>query len=47
MSSKKVATPIFRSAVSGEFVTERFAKSHPRETVKESPPKPAGKPSKR
>lgn len=29
----------FRSAVSGQFVTPRFAASHPRTTVHEAPPK--------
>jgi hypothetical protein len=35
-----------RSAVSGKFVTERFAVSHPKTTVRETiktPPKPKGK----
>ena len=49
MSKRKSHTG-HRSSVSGEFVTEKYAKSHPRTTQKESIPNPGRgdtKPSKR
>jgi hypothetical protein len=34
---KKPTKPVdYRSAVDGQFVTEKYAKKHPRETVKET-----------
>lgn len=33
----------YRSAVTGQYVTPRFAQSHPRTTVHEAPPKPSKK----
>lgn len=45
MSSKKPATQEnHRSAVTGRYVTERYAETHPRTTVTErgpAPPKPS------
>jgi hypothetical protein len=38
--SKNKSTPSFRSAVSGQFVTEKYANSHKATTVKETPSKP-------
>ena len=34
------ANVVHRSAIDGEFVTEAYAKKHPKTTVKESMPKP-------
>ncbi len=45
MSSKKPpVTPDYRSAKTGQFVTEQFAKRHPSTTVREiNPPPKKGK----
>lgn len=42
-SSSKSAGGRARSAVSGEFVTKDYAKSHPKTTVTERTSKPASK----
>lgn len=36
----------YRSAKTGEFVTEQYAKKHPDTTVKERNPRPASPPKK-
>jgi hypothetical protein len=33
----------YRDAGDGQYVTKRYAESHPKTTVKESPPKPTKK----
>lgn len=33
---KSKATPKYRSAISGHYVSEAYAKSHPKTTVKET-----------
>ena len=49
MSKKPPVTPDYRSAVDGRFVSEDYAKKHPRTTVREinPPPKPSGGGKKR
>jgi|GEM_PF-5308176 len=39
-NSKSAPPPQHRSADTGKYVTEKFAKEHPKTTVKESSPKP-------
>lgn len=45
MTKKQSTPPDFRSAKTGRFVTEQYAKRHPATTVKEHnpPPKKSGK----
>jgi hypothetical protein len=43
MTKKTTTPPDYRSAKTGRFVTEDFAKSHPATTVKERNPPPAKK----
>ncbi len=37
--SKKKPAPKHRSAVTGKYVTKKYAEKHPKTTVKESPKK--------
>lgn len=39
--STKPVIPTFRSAVTGQYVTQRQAERNPRETVRETRPAPA------